>query len=209
MKKIFAAIVVGAFLFTTVPVITGTTETVYAAKGGAKISPKSAPKTAPKTNSAPKSNAVESAPKTGPNQKDYAPSKSAKDLNKEAPKTNSAAPAANAANSANSATSGMGNMMRNVGLFAGGMLLGGLIGNMLGMGGGMGEIFGILANVILLIFAFMAVRWLWRKFKNRNNENPYQNNYSNTNIDIPQIKNVTPTEDGYNAKTMADRYRNR
>lgn len=203
MKKIFAAIVAGAFLFTAVPVITGTTETVYAAKGGARIAPRSAPKAAP----APKSNAVESAPKTGPNQKDYAPSKSAKDLNKEAPKTNSASPAANAANSA---TGGMGNMMRNIGLFAGGMLLGGLIGNMLGMGG-MGEIFGILANVILVIFAFMAIRWLWRKFKNRNNENPYQNNYSNnnTNIEIPPIKNVTPPEDGYNAKTMANRYRNR
>lgn len=201
MKKIFAAIVAGIFLFSAAPVILGTSETVYAAKGGARVAPRSAPKAAP----APKSNAAESTQKTGPNQKDYAPSKSAKDLNKEAPKTNSASPAANAANSA---TSGMGSMMRNIGLFAGGMILGGLIGNMLGMGG-MGEIFGIIANVIFVIFAFMAVRWLWRKFKNRNNDNPYQNNYSRNNVEIPPIKNITPPEEGYNAKAMADRYRNR
>lgn len=197
MKKIFAAIITGTFLFTAVPVVTNTMDTVYAAKGGARISPKSAPKSAP---AAPKSNAAES-PKTGPNQKDYAPSKNAKDLNKEAPKTNSATPAANPA-------SGMGNMMRNIGLFAGGMLLGGLLGNMLGMGA-LGDIFGIIANVIFIVLAFLAIRWLWRRFKGRNNNNPYQANNYNSNIEIPPIQKTPPAEDGYNAKTMADRYRNR
>lgn len=206
MKKLFAAIVAGAFLFTAVPVITDTTATVYAAKGGAKVSPKSAPKSAP---AAPKSNAAEPA-KTGPNQGAYAPSKSAKDLNKEAPKTNAAA------NAANTASSGIGGMMRNIGLFAGGMLLGGLLGNMLGMGG-MGEIFGILANLIFIALAVGVIFWLWRKFKGRNNSNnsnPYrQNDYVNTantnnNFEIPPIQQSTPN-DGYNPKTTADRYRNR
>lgn len=198
MKKIFAAIIAGAFLFTAAPVIVDT-PTVYAAKGGARIAPKaSAPKAAPSTQ---KSNAAES--KTGPNQKEYAPSKSAKDLNKEAPKTNAAA------NAANTASTGMGSMMRNIGLFAGGMLLGGLIGNMLGMGG-MGEIFGILANLIFIAIAVFGVMWLWRKFKNRNNTNanPYSNNYNRSNIEIPPINKVQNNGD-YNPKTTADRYRNR
>lgn len=203
MKKLFAAIVAGAFLFTAVPVIANTTETVYAAKGGAKVAPKSAPKSAP---AAPKSNATEST-KTGPNQGAYAPSKSAKDLNKEAPKTNSAA------NAASAPSSGIGNMMRNVGLFAGGMLLGSILGNMLGMGG-MGEIFGILANVIFIALAIGVIFWLWRKFKNKDNSNPYrQNDYvnatnTNNNIEIPPIQQSTPM-DGYNPKMTADRYRNR
>ena len=203
MKKIFAAIVAGAFLFTAVPVITNTTETVYAAKGGARVAPKSAPKSAP---TAPKSNATEPA-KTGPNQGAYAPSKSAKDLNKEAPKTNAAS------NAANTASSGIGGMMRNIGLFAGGMLLGSLLGNMLGMGG-MGEIFGILANLIFIALAVGVIFWLWRKFKSRDNSNPYrQNDYVNTantnnNFEIPPIQQSTP-QDGYNPKMTADRYRNR
>ncbi len=208
MKKVFAAIVTGVFLFTAAPVALDL-PMVYAAKGGAKIAPKSAPKT-----SAPKSSVKETAPKTGPNQKEYAPSKSAKDLNKEAPKANSAAPAT-AANAATNASSGMGNMMRNIGLFAGGMLLGSLLGNALGLGG-LGDIFGILANVFFIILAVLAVRFLWNKFKNRNNnDNVYarskENVYAGNNeVKIPPIGGASNTyEDGYNPKTMADRYRSR
>ncbi|MBO6179569.1 MAG: hypothetical protein J6O04_10370 [Selenomonadaceae bacterium] len=208
MKKFFSGLTVCAFIFAATPVIADL-PTVYAAKGGARIAPKSAPKTA-----APKSSVKETAPKTGPNQKEYAPSKSAKDLNKEAPKANSAAPST-ATNAAANASSGMGNMMRNIGLFAGGMLLGSLIGNALGLGG-LGDIFGILANIFFVVLAVIAVRFLWNKFKNRNrNENVYarsnENTYTQSNdIKIPPIGSASNTyEDGYNPKTMADRYRSR
>ncbi|WP_094604851.1 hypothetical protein SPSIL_018850 [Sporomusa silvacetica DSM 10669] len=61
--------------------------------------------------------------------------------------------------------------LRNAGLFGGGMLLGSMLGGMFGFGGsGMfANIIGMLFNIILLAGVVMAGRFLWMKFKNRNN----------------------------------------
>ncbi len=216
MKKVIAACIAGALLMTAVPVVSDTVfSTAYAAKGGAKFG---APKMAPKP--AAPSTKPNTSKASGPNQKDYAPSKNAKDLNPNAPGAKTGANAA----AANTGTSRIGNMMRNIGLLAGGMMLGGLLASMLGMEG-MGDLLGILMNVGLALVAFMVIRWLWAKFTNRNREeNPYSRHQSAMNqqprekiVDITppsgQTKNVIPDikpmAEDYDPKRTADRYRSR
>ncbi len=65
--------------------------------------------------------------------------------------------------------SNTGGFLRNAGLFGGGMLLGSMLGGMFGFGnsGMFASIMGMLFNVILLAGVFMAGRYLWDKFKNR------------------------------------------
>ena len=216
MKKMLAAMVAGTMLLTTAPILPGSMmATVYAAKGGAKFS---APKAAPKP-AAP--SAKQDAPKAAsPNSKDYAPSKNAKDLDKNAPAANSKAAAGTTA-AANSGTSRIGNMMRNIGLLAGGMMLGGLLASMLGMEG-MSEIMGILANVALALVAFMAIRWIWGRIRggSSNKEEEYRRGYEaamrqqGSAIDVTprqesKIVDIKPMAGDYDAKRTADRYRSR
>jgi predicted lipid-binding transport protein (Tim44 family) len=61
--------------------------------------------------------------------------------------------------------------LRNAGLFAGGMFLGSMLGNMFGFGhsGMFADIIGMLFNVLLLAGIVMAGRFLWDKFKSRDN----------------------------------------
>lgn len=62
--------------------------------------------------------------------------------------------------------------MRNVGMFAGGMMLGGLLSNMLGFGhsGMFADILGMLASIVPIIAIFMLGRFLWVRYKNKQEE---------------------------------------
>ena len=175
LKKLIAAAMVGALTFTAPFIVPNAQSTLggqaEAAKGGARIAPKAAPaapKAAPSTKSGSQSKSVSG------NGESYAPSKSADQLNKNAPAAGAKANTPNAAGAAQKGT-GWGNTLRNIGLLAGGMMLGGLLASMFGMGGGfLADIRGVLANVAIAVVAFMAIRWLWNRFRGRKEENVYQ-----------------------------------
>ena len=153
----------------------------YAAKGGARLAP-SAPKVSPKP-SAPKATTPSNNGKSvSGNGGSYAPSKSAKDLGKDAPSANSKSNAnANAAAGTTQSTSRLGSVLRGVGLLAGGMFLGSMLGGLLGFGGGfLSDMLGILMNVVLFMVAFMAIRWLLSRFLGRKNNNNAQSNWQQT-----------------------------
>lgn len=211
-KKILAAGVAGAFLLTAAPVVAvELSSPAYAAKGGAKFSaPKSAPKPAPKA-AAPSGN-TQKADK--PNNKAYQPSKDAKDLQKDAPAAKSNAAAGTMANAANANTgSRFGNALRNIGLLAGGMMLGGLLASLFGMEGFMSDLMGILMNVVLFGAAFMAIRWLWGKFRGRgrSQENVYRQDFAARQPErkAPPIVDIQPPTTDYDPRTTANKYRNR
>ena len=223
MKKIAAAMMVGAMVMTAVPVVSAVTmNTAYAAKGGARISGGTkAPAAAPKA-STPSSNSNSKA--VSGNGEGYKPSKDAKSLDKNAPAANSkSSTASNAANTQSS--SRWGSALRNIGLFAGGMFLGSMLSGMLGgmfggLGGGMmADILGLIMNVLMLGVAFMAIRWIWNKFKNRDKgQNVYRSQAQDrAPIDVtPQqtsqrmeLRDIKAPTDGYEAKSEADKYRNR
>ncbi|BBB91988.1 MAG TPA: hypothetical protein PKA28_06070 [Methylomusa anaerophila] len=70
-----------------------------------------------------------------------------------------------------------GGFLRNMGMFGGGMLLGGLLGGMLGFGnaGMFASLMGVLFNVLLVVGVFMAGRYLWDRFKrSREKANMYR-----------------------------------
>ncbi|MCR5757388.1 MAG: hypothetical protein K6F95_05720 [Selenomonas sp.] len=219
MKKILASLMVGAMVMTTVPMINADfAATAYAAKGGAKLGggAKSAPKAAaPKA--APKSNSDTHKSVSGSGDT-YKPSKDAKSLDKNAPTAGSKSNA-NANTAANTQSgSRWGNALRTVGLLAGGMLLGSMLGNLFGSSM-LGDIFGVIANVVMLLAVFMLIRWAWNKFRNRGKENVYasqMNHYNRSNepIDITPrnhqpIQDIRGPQDGYDARSMADKYRNK
>ena len=127
----------------------------FAAVSGSK-SKMSAPKSKPSTT------------QTSPAQSgssDYKPSAPAQSYSEKAPAA-ATKPNAQAATQSNS-----GGFLRTAGLLGGGMLLGSMLGGMFGFGGsGMfANIIGMLFNVMLLAGVVMAGRFLWTKFKNRNN----------------------------------------
>ena len=220
MKKILASLMVGAMVMTTVPVVNMSyTATAYAAKGGAKLGggAKSAPKAAAPKAAAPKSNADTHKSVSGSGDT-YKPSKDAKSLDKNAPAAGSKSNAA--ANTAANTQSGSrwGNALRTVGLLAGGMLLGSMLGNLFGSSM-LGDIFGVIANVVMFLAVFMLIRWAWNKFRNRGKENVYasqMNNYNRPNepIDITPrnnqpIQDIRGPQDGYDAHSTANKYRNK
>ena len=169
-----------------------TSSIAYAAKGGARLAP-SAPKAAPKP-AAPKAASPDTHKSVSGNGGSYAPSKSAKDLGKDAPSANSKSNAnANAAAGTTPSTSRLGSVLRGVGLLAGGMFLGSMLGSLLGFGGGfLSDMLGILMNVVLFMIAFMAIRWLLSRFLGRKNNNAAQNNWQQTAWGSPQ-QNQPPT----------------
>ncbi len=221
MKKILASLMVGAMVMTTVPVVNADfAATAYAAKGGAKMGggAKSAPKAAAPKAAAPKTNndTHKSVAGTGEN---YKPSKDAKSLDKNAPAANSKSNAnANTTAAANTQSgSRWGNALRTVGLLAGGMLLGSMLGNLFGSSM-LGDVFGVIANVVMFLALFMLLRWAWNKFRNRGKENVYasqMNDYRRNSepIDVTprpqQITDIRGPQDGYDARSMANRYRNK
>lgn len=219
MKKILASLMVGAMVMTTMPVVSvDMATTAYAAKGGAKMGggAKSAPKAAAPKAAAPNTNNDTHKSVSGSGET-YKPSKDAKSLDKNAPTANSKSNA-NANTAANTQSgSRWGNALRTVGLLAGGMLLGSMLGNLFGSSM-LGDIFGVIANVIMLVAVFMLIRWAWNKFRNRGKENEYasqMNHYNRSNepIDVTprpqQIQDIRGPQEGYDAPTEANKYRNR
>lgn len=179
LKKLIAAAMVGSLTFTAPLILPQTVQSTLgaqaeAAKGGARIAPKAAPKAAP---AAPAAQSGSQSKSVSGNGEGYAPSKSASQLDKNAPaagtKANTPA-AANAATTAQKST-GWGNTLRNVGLLAGGMMLGGLLASMFGMGEGfLADILGVLANVAIGIAVFMAIRWAWNRFRGHKTQDAYE-----------------------------------
>lgn len=178
LKKIIAAAMVGALSVTAAPIfVPGAPSAVIsqaeAARGGARIAPKAAP-SAPKSAPAPSSGNSKSVSGNG---NSYAPSKSANQLDKNAPAAGAKAGTAANAGAANTARShtGWGTALRSIGLLAGGMLLGSMLASMFGLGGGfLADLLGVLANVVMVMIAFMAIRWLFRRLRGRGEENVYQ-----------------------------------
>lgn len=135
---------------------------VDAAKGGAGA----ARLTAPRSSSMP---AVPTqTPKAAPNTKNTTTNTQTKQDTTTKNQTNTAQ-----ANTAPNAASGsmFGGVMRNIGLFAGGMFLGSMLSSVFGMGnmGFMADIFGMIMNVILLLVVINVIKWLWQRFRNRRN----------------------------------------
>ena len=167
IKKTLSALMVGAMVLSAAPVLPASASfvsTAYAAKGGAKMSiPKSAP--APKAPAAGATSNGSTSKSVSGNGSSYAPSKDAKSLEKNAPAANAKSNAA-AANANTQSSSRLGSIMRGIGIFAGGMLLGSMLSHLFGMGSGMfADILGLLMNGLLIVVAIMAVRWLWNKFR--------------------------------------------
>lgn len=225
----------------------GGISTAFAARGGS-----SAPSHSVSTPKVNLSKPAPSKPKTsqpavterkaGPNNRPYEPSKSAKDLSNEPPAPNSARPQTPSTTPAPSAAptpqpqqqSGTrwGNIMRNVGLFAGGMAVGGLLSHLLGGGSVgasgapsmMGDILGLLVNLAILVAIVLGARTLWNRFRAKKNNNanannnfnhspanqtpPLGNDLRNANETKPPVMDIAPPkEEGYDPKTMADKYR--
>ncbi|MGL5271060.1 MAG: hypothetical protein ACRC7I_11190 [Selenomonadaceae bacterium] len=195
VKKIMTVLVVTLFAMSSM---------AFAARGGAKIS---APKAAPSISTSKNAPAASS-----PSTKEYTPSKDAKSLSKDAP-TAGTASAASAAKS----SSPWGGMMRNIGLLAGGMMLGSLLGSMFGMGSGLfADILGLLMNVVLIGAVFMIGRLLWNKLRGRNSgagTNPYRSQAAAPRGERREdVIDVTPrrsADSSYDSKRKADEYRNR
>lgn len=129
--------------------------------------------------SAPRRPAV-SAPSKAPSQSvkpknDYKPSKNAKDLQKEAPAAGAKSNANAAARPAAPQTSMMGGMLRNMAVFAGGMMLGSMLANLFGMNGGfMADLLGLIVNVALVAIAVKLVMMLWKKLRRKDDDNVYR-----------------------------------
>ena len=215
IKKTLSALMVGAMVLSAAPVLPASASfvsTAYAAKGGAKMSiPKSAP--------APKAPAAGATKSVSGNGSSYAPSKDAKSLDKNAPAANAKSNTA-AANTNAQSSSRLGSIMRGIGIFVGGMLLGSMLSHLFGMGSGMfADILGLLMNGLLIVVAIMAVRWLWNKFRgnktsassprdHRQDLEMRQQPMDSQQMRTP-IQDIKPRGNDYEPKSTADRYRNR
>ena len=218
MKNFLASIAVGTALLTAAPIISSTfniSTKVEAAKGGAKLSiPKSAPKVNIQKAPSTKSQTANDSKSVSGNGKEYKPSKSAKELPNTTPDVKSNAAASKINNNAKTnSSSTFGNTLRNIGLFAGGMMLGGLIGSLLGdLGGGLfGDILGLLFNIAIFYALYKGGRYLWNRFKGNNSQPQNKiNDFQPIDITPPQASNYPNKSTigmDYEAKRAADYYR--
>ena len=91
--------------------------------------------------------------------------------------------------------------------------------NLFGMGGFMGDVLGLLANIFLFGAVFMLLRWAWNKFRGNSNSSYSGNSWQRPSepVDVTPRENQRPVyqdisripSGDYDAKTTADRYRNR
>ena len=195
----------------------GLPETAEAAVGGMR-----APRmTTPRMNTprAPIPRANTPTPNARPNQQ-YHPSQKAGEI-PSSPRTTAPSDRANM-NSVPYRGTRWGNMMRNMGLLAGGMMLGGLLGNLFGFGTGsfMGDFFGLLINALLL---FAAFRFLSRFFGGTRSgsatrTNPYRQESRAENTAPFPIRDIRPPQSArasvakgtdYEPKRTADWYRSK
>lgn len=114
------------------------------------------------TTTAPKSNATDTKANTNTTNTNNATTNNAAATNKTNTTANNAA--------AQQSGSSWGGALRNIGLFAGGMLLGSMLGSMFGMGGLFGDILGLIANVVIFGIIIMVVIAIIRKFFGKKNE---------------------------------------
>ena len=137
--------------------------TADAARGGARISiPRSGGISRPAPSARPRSN-----PAPRPNQ-EYRPSKPAASPTK---------PAASRGTAAANPGTPWGGMLRNIGLLAGGMMIGGLLSSLFGFGGSgfLADLLGLLTNVLLIYAGIRLLLWLIAKFRGRDaDRSPYQ-----------------------------------
>ena len=154
-----------------------------------------------------------------PNQQ-YRPSQKASDIPSAAPRA--ASPSGRSGvNSVPYQGTRWGNMLRNVGLLAGGMMLGGLLGRILGFGAGsfMGDFFGLLINgfLIYLVFRFLARCFGAVRGRSASQSNPYRQETQDAPFPIPDIRPPKAARSfhtgaggaDYEPKQTADWYRSR
>ena len=69
--------------------------------------------------------------------------------------------------------------MRSAGMFAGGMMMGGLLSNMMGYGnsGLLANIMGMLISFVPIIMIFMLGRFLWNRYKKKQEDDQRNNRY--------------------------------
>ena len=179
----------------------------FAARGGARLS---TPKTPAVTRPAQPATSPAAKP-ASPNNNEYKPSQNANAIKPNAPASTKPQPGSTARTS-----TGWGNMLRGMGIFAGGMMLGSLLSGMLGMGGGMmSDVLGLLMNIALAGIVFMLIRALWRRLRGRNNKSSStfytaQQKQEHVNFPSSSIHDITPPQDsGYDPKTTAEKYRSK
>ena len=128
----------------------------FAAKSSSKPSSPSRPSTS--SPAAPNNAPSQAAPSSG-----YKPSAPANTYSDKAPAAKPPAPPQATQQSTGSS------WLRNAGMLAGGMMLGGMLSNMFGHGnsGMLADILGILISVIPIIAIFMLGRFLWLRHKEK------------------------------------------
>lgn len=171
-KKILAIAMICIFAFSSIGMAKGGKYGGGKVGGGSVKSSTSVTKSvAPSTSSttktdAPKTNATEQ-PKT--NTADTKTDTKTNSTTNNTTNTNTATKTNNVSTTQQSG-SRWGSALRNIGLFAGGMFLGSMLSNMFGLGGFMGDIFGLIANVVLLAIVVMVLMALYRRFFGKKNE---------------------------------------
>ena len=178
-KKIAVSLCAGLFAITAVAAVPSV---AMAARGGARISaPRvQAPAARPSTPST-------SRPSASPNQREYKPSQNASSIKDQAPS------ARTGTGTTANIGSRWGNTMRNIGLLAGGMMLGSLLGHLFGfgMGGFMSDILGLLMNVVILCCQTYEKR-SWRNFWYSRKMHFYRNWILYTQVDKELVKYRQP-----------------
>lgn len=158
-----AMVAAGLFVFSAAAL----PEHAEAAIGGLRLPRMTTPKTTPRMNTpkpqTPRSSTPLPAQGARPNQQ-YRPSQRASDIPSAGPSV-----ADRVGNRASVPVNGTrwGNAMRNMGLLAGGMMLGGLLGQVLGFGAGsfMADMFGLILNVFLIVFVLRLLARFWYSFQ--------------------------------------------
>lgn len=148
-----------------------------AARGGARISSPRISAPAPRTSRPSGSPSSSSSSTARPNQQ-YRPSQKASDIPSTAPSARTGSSAARSGASAQTSSgTRWGGMLRSIGLFAGGMMLGGLLSSMFGFGGMgfMADFMGLIMNAVLIFAVIKLVMWGVSKFLGRKrDDDPYR-----------------------------------
>ncbi len=214
-KKIMAVIAAGFLMISAASL----PEKAEAAIGGMRAPRMTTPRMNTPRPQTPRVNTPSGPQNARPNQQ-YRPSQKAGDIPSVAPRA--AAPSGRAGvNSVPYQGTRWGNMMRNMGLLAGGMMLGGLLGRLLGFGAGsfMGDFFGLLINGCLIYFAFCLLSRFFGavRGKSASRSNPYRQETQEAPFPIPDIRPPEAARSfhtgaggaDYEPKQTADWYRSR